>query len=143
MTSASDYGLSYLESSRDETTHTFQNVPQEFTVCITRHDYVPYLVSLTLGGQPLSDTPLMVSSAGDNVFEVSFRHGTPVERDVDMSCDGVVTVVVSDIATGQVMLTDKTREDGFTINATGWKRGVYAVRVSSSDSVRTAKILVR
>ncbi|MBO6058768.1 MAG: T9SS type A sorting domain-containing protein, partial [Bacteroidaceae bacterium] len=133
----------YLESSRDESTHTFQNVPQEFTVCITRHDYVPYLVSLTLGGQPLGTTPLMVCSAGGNVFDVSFGQSTPVERDVDISRDGVVTVVVSDITTGQVMLTAKTREDGFTIDASGWKRGVYAVRVSSTDGVRTAKILVR
>ena len=143
VTSASDYGLSYLESSQDETMHTFQNVPQEFTVCITRHDYIPYLVSLTLGGQPLNDSPLIVSSAGDNVFEVSFGDGTSVERDVEMSSDGVKTVVVSDLATGQVMLTEKTREEGFTINATGWKRGAYVLRVSSSDSVRTAKILVR
>ena len=27
------------------------------------------------------------------------------------------------------MLTEKTREDGFTINATGWKRGAYVLRV--------------
>lgn len=85
----------------------------------------------------------MVSSNGGNVFDVSFGQGTPVERDVDKSRDGVVTLVVSDITTGQIMLTDKTREDGFTINANDWKRGVYAVRVSSCDSVRTAKILVR
>lgn len=143
VTSTSDYGLSYLESSQDETIHTFQNLPQNFTVCITRHDYIPYVMSLSLGGQPLEDMPLMVSSNGCNVFDVNFGLGTFIEKDVDMRRDNVVTVAVRDIATGQVMLMEKTHGDGFTINASTWKRGVYAVLVYSPVGMRTGKILVK
>ena len=35
------------------------------------------------------------------------------------------------------------KKDGLTINASSWRSGVYAVRVVSSDGIRTAKIHVK
>lgn len=43
----------------------------------------------------------------------------------------------------RMVLTSRSDDGLFTIDASGWKRGVYAVRISSSDGIRTAKIHVK
>ncbi len=143
VTSSSDYGLTYLQACKDETSHTFQNVCQNFTICVTRHDYVPYVLSLSLGDSPLDNNPLYVRSMGGNVFSVKVGDGTTVTRDFTNKVDREMTMMVSDVSTGRMVLTSRSDDGLFTIDASGWKRGVYAVRISSSDGIRTAKIHVK
>lgn len=51
--------------------------------------------------------------------------------------------IMADVSTGRTLQTSRSDDGRFTIDASGWRSGVYAVRVVSSDGIRTAKIHVK
>lgn len=51
--------------------------------------------------------------------------------------------IMAGVSTGHTLQTSRSDDGRFTIDASGWRSGVYAVRVVSSDGIRTAKIHVK
>ena len=89
---------------------------------------------------------LSFQSDGENSFMISQPVGTLINQTKGIGqADGDKwTICVSSVATGQRVLSESVLDiDGFRVDGSSWKPGVYAVTATSKENSLSGKILVK
>ena len=142
ITSASDYGATYMSVARNTSSHTFYNVCDDFNICVTHHNYIP-LVYYSYSPS-LFMAPEMAVNVNEGLITVNlqFQNGgyTSMEEWLQREHPWLV---IRDVVSGDMVYKTPFDTGTIQVDTNGWQKGLYAIMVNGENPPLPQKIMVR
>ena len=129
---------------KDVSSATFSNLPQGvYKLTILKHNYKPYLTTVSLINTPLYHMQLNV--IGDNTLNVRIAPSRLIEideRNENRQGDNW-NLFISNTITGERKVNGIIIGDNCSVDTSGWPAGIYAVNAFRNNEVLSSKIHIK